>query len=51
MSTDILATTERQEILDSAGIKWKFDQDFNFYFDTKRDEEKAIKVLKAALEL
>lgn len=47
----IFATKERQEALDEAGIKWKFDQDLNFYFYTGSDERKAIKVLKAMLLL
>lgn len=48
---NIFATQARQEILDSSGIKWRIDENLNFCFDTTSDKEKAIKVLKAALEL
>lgn len=51
MSTSIFASKERQKVLDECGIKWKFDQDLNFVFDSKDDEKKAVKALQNALEL
>lgn len=48
---EIFATKERQEILDAHGIKWKFDQDLNFVFESETDKKKAIKILKGHLEI
>ena len=49
--SEISATKERQKILDVCGIKYKIDQFLNFWFETESEKKKAIKVLKAALEL
>lgn len=47
----IFATESRRKILDECSIKWKFDQDLNFVFDSEEEERKAIKILRNALEL
>ena len=47
----IFATKARQDILDDYGIKYKVDQDLNFYFPNVSDEKKAIKILRGHLEL
>ena len=49
--TEIFATKERQKILNSHGIKYKIDQDLNLWFECESERKKAIKILKAALEL
>ena len=49
--TEIFATKERQEILDSYGIKYKVDQNLNLWFESESEKKKAIKILKVALEL
>ena len=51
MKNKIFASKERQKELDLHGIKWKFDQDLNFYFNTEAEEKKAIRILRRALLL
>lgn len=48
---EIFASKERQDILDSYGIKYCFDQDLNFCFKSEADEKRAIKILKEWLVL
>lgn len=47
----IFASEERQKILDQYGIKYKFDQDLCFCFDSESVRRKAIKILKEWLVL
>lgn len=47
----IFASQERQKELDLRGIKWKFDQDLNFLFESEAEEKKAMKILKNSLLL
>lgn len=51
MAQEIFATAERRKALEAFGIKYCVDQDLNFVFKSKEEEKKAVKVLKAALEL
>ena len=48
---EIFATKERRKILDVCDIKYKIDQNLNLWFESESEKKKAIKVLKAALEL
>ena len=49
--TEIFATPGRRKVLDVCGIKYKIDQNLNLWFESESEMKKAIKVLKAALEL
>lgn len=51
MTKEIFATAERQRVLKEFGIKYCVDQDLNLVFKSKEEEKKAVRVLKAALEL
>lgn len=51
MKDEIFATAERQKVLDDFNIKYKVDINLNFVFETESEKNKAVKVLKGALEL
>ena len=51
MKEPIFATRDRQELLDTFGVKYAVDTDLCFVFKSAKDEEKAIKVLECACEL
>lgn len=51
MEKKISATEARRKVLDECNIRYKVNENLEFQFDSKSDEEKAVKALKSALEL
>lgn len=48
---EIFASKERQDILDSYGIKYCFDQDLNFVFKNESDKKKSNKDFERMVSL